>query len=72
MRAEKKTTHKYNCNGYQKSHHGVSILGEKVFVVGLEEEGGGRLVLVLELELVFLVISMAYICLSVCLQLEIL
>lgn len=47
----------------------MSILGEKVFVVGLEEEGGGRLVLVLEL--VFLVISMAYICLSVCpLQLE--
>lgn len=46
----------------------MSILGEKVFVVGLEEEGGGRLVL--ELELVFLVISisMAYICLSVCLS----
>lgn len=65
MRTEKKeTAHKYNCNGYQKSHHGVSILGEKSFVVvglvvGLEEE--------------FLVISMAYICLSVCLlQLEIL
>lgn len=72
MRTEEKTTHKYNCNGYQKSHHGVSILGEKVFdcFVGLEEEGGRRLELVLEL--VFLVISMAYICLSVCLQLEIL
>lgn len=28
---KEKTTHKYNCNGYQKSHHGVSILGEKVF-----------------------------------------
>lgn len=28
---KKTTTHKYNCNGYQKSHHGVSILGEKVF-----------------------------------------
>lgn len=67
---KEKTTHKYNCNGYQKSHHGVSILGEKGFVVGLKEEGGGRLVFVLEL--VFLVISMAYICLSVCLQLEIL
>lgn len=43
----------------------MSILGEKGFdfFVGLEEEGGRRLVLVLES--VFLVISMAYICLSV-------
>lgn len=46
----------------------MSILGEKGFVVGLEEGGGRRLVLVLVLELVFLVISMAYICLSVCLS----
>lgn len=49
----------------------MSILGEKVFVVvGLEEEGGGRLVLVLVLELVFLVISisMAYICIGICLS----
>lgn len=43
----------------------MSILGEKGFdcFVGLEEEGGRRLVLVLEL--VFLVISTAYICLYV-------
>lgn len=45
----------------------MSILGEKVFVVvGLEEEGGGRLELVLELVFLVISISMAYICLSVC------